>query len=437
MNANGAMKMPLLDVAFQLLDTSRSPQDFTLILHLRNPPNVDDFYAGAKSAMNRFPVSASCVDGQKWVWRENKYFKLEIVSMLSGFESRSAIERFIEKPFDLRHQPPVRQMLILNSSTGATLVTRFHHSAADGLSAALWLGHQLNVAYGLEEIEATRAPFAGLTLRRLPTSVRRSQFAFEGASERLSSSHSRRSGIRRWCTIGFPAAKLQQACRRIGGFTYNDLLATCTLETLWNWNNCRGGTPWPPLRPSREGAATECRPYSSQNPQVGLWVPMNVRRDSTTGFGNGTSRIRLYARYDKQASLIEKCREVRRQVSWTSKNGEWVVPELPWFSRLPRAFAGPLLRGYLRLPSVDMATAVFSHAGSWIANAGEAFKHVDRIECVGLLHTRQSLAVNAATHHGHTWLTFTYDPQLSSAGEIEQLSQMFEQQIAHAQEELL
>ena len=164
---------------------------------------------------------------------------------------------------------------------------------------------------------------------------------------------------------------------------------------------------------------------------------MNVRRESTVGFGNGTSRIRVYARYKANDSLVEKCREVRRQVSWTSEHGEWVVPEISWFTRLPRPIIGPLLRGYLKLSSVDMATGVFSHAGSWIASAGEAFKHVDRIECIGLLHSRQSLAVNAATHRGQTWVTFTYDPQLFSADEAQQLAQMYEQQIALAREELL
>jgi len=163
---------------------------------------------------------------------------------------------------------------------------------------------------------------------------------------------------------------------------------------------------------------------------------MNIRRDSSRGFGNGTSRIRLYARYDANASLIDKCREIRRQVSWTSKNGEWVVPDISWLTRLPRPIAGPLLRGYLKRPSVDMATAVFSHAGSWIASAGEAFKHVERIECVGLLHTRQKLAVNAATHCGHTWLTFTYDPHLFDAEDIQQMAHIYERQIAVAREQL-
>ena len=423
------MRMPLLDVAFQLIDSVRSPQDFSLILHFRDAPSLDGLYAGAKSAMNRFPVSASCVSGQSWVWRKNQYFKLEIVSAASDSESRGAMERFVDARFDLRHQAPVRQTLILNGYRGATLVSRFHHCAADGLSAALWLGHQLNVAYGLEAVENERGEFRDLPLRSLPTSVRRSEFAFGGASDPLWTSSSQRSGSRRWLTIGFPSSDLQRACKRAGGFTYNDLLATCTLEVLSGWNtshnNCRGGTPWPPLADIFDKS------------KIGLWMPMNIRRESGTGFGNGTSRIRLYARYKYNASLIEKCREVRRQVSWTSEHGEWVVPDIPWFTRVPRSILRPLLRSYLNLSSVDMGTCVFSHAGSWIANAGEAFKHVDRIECVGLLHSRQSLAVNAATHHGQTWLSFTYDPQLLSAEEIQQLGQMYEQQIASAQDELL
>ncbi|HEY6661227.1 MAG TPA: hypothetical protein VI031_08795, partial [Pyrinomonadaceae bacterium] len=173
------------------------------------------------------------------------------------------------------------------------------------------------------------------------------------------------------------------------------------------------------------------------NGKLSLWVPMNIRRESMTGFGNGTSRIRLYARYDTGTSLIEKCREVRRQLSWTSKHGEWVVPDISWLTRLPRSITRPLLRGYLNLPSVDMATGVFSHASSWMANAGEAFKHVEKIECVGLLHPRQSLAINAATHCGQTWLTFTYDRQLFTVDDVRQLTEMYEQQIALAQRELL
>jgi hypothetical protein len=165
-------------------------------------------------------------------------------------------------------------------------------------------------------------------------------------------------------------------------------------------------------------------------------MPMNIRRNSDEGFGNGTSRIRVYARYDPAARLVDKCREVRRQVAWSSEHGEWVVPEIPWFTRLPRPIIAPLLRGYLNRASVDMATGVFSHAGSAMANACEAFKHVKKIESVGLLHPRQNLAINAATHHGHTWLTLTYDPGLLTTDDANELSRLYEQQIALAYESL-
>jgi hypothetical protein len=421
------MKLSLLDRAFYLLDGARSPQDFTLILDLHDVPDVDRFYDGARSAMNRYPASACSVAGR--AWRENRYFNLEIS------ETESRLERFIDERFDLRRQPPVKQLLLLNGSR-ARLATRFHHAAADGLSAALWLGHQLNVAYDLGKPQLERALFNGLTLRRSSQSVRRSQFAFQGAADPLRTSQSKRSGTRRWSTISFPSCELQKGCRRAGGFTYHDLLATCTLEVFTHWNNnCRGGPPWPPvIAQNGSRAATECRPYKKC--RIGLWVPVNVRRESGEGFGNGTSRIRIYANYD-DVSLIEKCRAVRRQVVWTTKHGEWVVPENPWFTRLPDSIAGPMLRGYLQLPQVDMATAVFTHAGSWLANAGEAFKHVERIECVGLLHSRQNLAINAATHAGHTWLTLTYDPAQLTADYIKQLTQLYSNQIAQARRELL
>ena len=386
------MRMSLLDVVFYLLDSAHSPQDFTLILHLRDLPDIDALQAGAQSASNCFPVSGCRNERHKWVWREAQ-FEVERVA---------GVTAFIDAPFDLRHQIPVKQCVIANA---ACLATRFHHSAADGLSAALWLGHQLNVAYGIEPPQSQRAFFAPLSLRRLQTSVRRSKFAFERASDSLQTCESQRSGSRRWVTISFPASELQKACKRAGGFTYSDLLATCTLESLSQWN-CEN---------------------------VGLWMPINIRRESNNGFGNGTSRIRLYRQYKPNTTLIDKCREVRRQVSWTSKHGEWVVPNISWFTRTPFSITRPLLRAYLDRPSVDMCTAVFSHAGSWMANAGEAFKHVERIECIGPLHPRQSLAINAATHAGTTWLTFTFDQHVE---DLHQLAEIYAQQITNALREL-
>lgn len=410
MTASPHAKLSVLDYAFSLLDSAESPQDFTIILHLSDPPSLENLRAGAASATNRYPQSGCRVKNRSWVRGANRETELPC-----NGNGRPSLESFVNERFDARRESPVRQVLFVDSETEGRLVTRFHHTAADGLSAALWLGQQLSVAYGLTEPETAAAPFAGVALRESQTSVRRSAFAFNGASDPLWTTNYIPSGARQWLSINFAASDLRAGCRRARSFTYSDLLATCTLEVLSRWNQ------------KHEPRTTA---------KIALWYPLNIRGNSTSGFGNGTSRIRLYARFPPHTSLVDKAREIRKQVSWTTANGEWVVPRVPLFTRLPRTVVAPLLNGYLRQPTVDMATAVFSHAERWAGSAAEAFGSVTRIQCVGLLHARQRLAINAATHQGQTWLTFTYDPALLDEADVRELARMYEEQVAIARKEL-
>ena len=401
-------KLTVLDYAFSLLDSADSPQDFTIILHLSNPLPLASLRAGAASATNRYPISGCTIKHRAWVPATSAQLPI-------NGNGRPSLDSFVNDRFDVRRSSPVRQVLFVDSETQARLVTRFHHTAADGLSAALWLGHQLSVAYGLLEPEATAASFDEVVLRESQTSVHRSAFAYSSASDPLWTTNYIPSGARQWLSINFPANDLRQRCRRARGFTYSDLLATCTLEVLAQWNQ-------------------QHNPKATA--RIGLWYPLNIRGNSTAGFGNGTSRIRLYAQFPPRLSLIEKAREIRKQVSWATTHGEWVVPKVPLFTRLPRAIAAPLLNGYLKQATVDMATAVFSHADRWAGDAVAAFRNVTHIECVGLLHARQHLAINGATHQGQTWLTFTYDPALLEAADVRELARMYEEQIAIARKEL-
>ena len=402
-------KLSVLDYAFTLLDSAESPQDFTIILHLNNPPSLEGLRAGATSAMCRYPISGCTLRNRRWIYAAPP------PSLPVNGNGQPSLQSFVNERFDVRQENPVRQALFADGKTEIRLVTRFHHAAADGLSAALWLGHQLSVAYGLITPETTATLFDEISLRRSDDSVRRSVFAYHGASDPLWTTNYIPSGARQWLTINVPADDLRHGCRRARGFTYSDLLATCTLEVLSRWNR------------KHQAKATH---------KIGLWYPLNIRGNPTSGFGNGTSRVRLYARYPPEASLSDKAREVRKQVSWATKHGEWVVPRVPLFTRLPRPIVAPLLNGYLKQPTVDMATGVFSHADRWAGEAAEAFKYVTRIECVGLLHSRQYLAINGATHQGQTWLTFTYDPALSDAEHARELAGLYEQQIALARKEL-
>jgi hypothetical protein len=400
------MKLSTLDYAFTLMDGA-APQDFTLIFHLSESPSLDNLRAGALSATHRFPTSGCHIRKRHWVYAGGAR---------TGELSARDLSRFANESFDLRGETLVKQMLITGETREACLVTKFHHAAADGLSAAMWLAEQLSVAYGLKDPIAVRSSFADFSLRQVANSARRSIFAYRGACEPLWTTNYIPSGARRWLTINFPATDLRHVCRRARGFTYSDLLATCALEVFKQWNQKH--TP-------------------KIDPKIGLWLPVNIRRQFSTGFGNGTSRIRLYARYPQTTSIVEKAREVRKQLFWSIETGEWVIPHLPAFTRLPRRIAAPLLNGYLKQPSVDMATGIFSHAERWAGDAAEAFKHVSRIECVGLLHPRQHLAVNGTTHNGQTWLTFTYDPALLDLEHARELTQLYERQIELAKKEVL
>jgi hypothetical protein len=411
--SNG-LRLSTVDFVFSLLDDKRSPQDFSVIFHLPRAPAIENLRAGAKSARNVYPKSASHICGKEWACRRELNEGLDILSPQTISEATKTIEQFVEHRFDLHNEFPVKQILLSNDWGETKLVTSFHHAAADGLSAAMWLGHQLSVAYGLEQPQTRCASFSDLQLRRLETRVRRSQYAYNKASDQLWTSRPDCSGARRWLTIGFAASELRKACRQAGGFTYSDLLATCTLEVFRQWNR---------------------KHDTSDDQRIGLWLPMNIRRQSSIGFGNGTSRIRLYARYPATAPLAVKCQEVREQISWSTKHGEWVVPEIPSFTSLPRWIVRPLLRSYLNRPFVDMATGVFSHSDRWTNGSSEAFQHVDKIECVGLLHPRQCLAINGATLRGQTWLTFTYDPSRLNTADVEELTEMYRQQIALAAKE--
>src|SRR5438132_4815524 len=328
-------RLSAIDLVFSVMDSPRRPLDFTLLFHLKDHPGLGALRAGAKSARNFYPTTDSYIDKQHWVRFIEPDDGVAAILISSSEDLAPAIEEFLDRPIDLRLQMPVQQLMIMNSLNGEVkLVTRFHHAVADGLSAAMWLGHQLRVAYGKEASVAEVSPFQDLPLRSHSSPARRSRFAYRGPSHRLWTRRAQPTRARRWRTIEVAASELREGCRRTRGFTYNDFLATCALEVFSRWNRLH---------------------CSGHRQNVGLWLPINIRQQSSEGFGNGTSRIRLYARYGDHDSLVDKCREVRRQVSWSNRHGEWAVPQEPPLSYVPQWAFTPLLRCYLNRPGVDMA----------------------------------------------------------------------------------
>ena len=408
-------RLSLIDRVFSIMDSPSRPRDFAVLLHLKNAPNLEALSAGASSARNLYPTTGSNIDKQHWVRCSEPSDGISATSVSSTAEMAKVIEEFVDSPFDLHQLMPVQQLLVMDGLKGETkLVTRFHHIAADGLSAALWLGHQFRVAFEKESPVIEVSPFENLLLRSHASPVKRSRFAYRGPSHPLWTRHTERSRARRWRTIEVDGADLHESCRRVGGFTYNDLLATCALQvfTQWNRSHCNG-----------------------RRQRVGLWLPVNIRQRRVSSFGNGTSRVRLYAQYDDRASLLDQCREIRRQLFWSNRHGEWAVPTDFPLASWPSWATSSLVRAYLNRPGIDMATGVFSHAETALGGSDEIFEHVEKIESIGLLHARHSLAINGATRGGRTWLTFTYDLGLLSTEDIEHLVEMYREQITLARRE--
>ena len=406
-------RLTMLDYILSVMDTAQAPVDFAIIFHFNHKIDLDALVRGARSARRKFPTTGCRLMGNTWV-TDPRLSEAALETAICR-DASTTIEDFIHRPIDLHRDLPVRQLVASGTDEKTILITRFHHAAADGMSAALWLRHQLEVVSEIGQVEHQVHSFEPPLLKSLKSSVRKSRFSYSGPSDKLATSRTFRSGLRSWETIVIDATHLRKSIRNVGGFTYSDLLATCALDAYAEWNRLH---------------------KHDDNQRISLWMPMNVRQRPSEGFGNGTSRIRVYATYARDASLVEKCRDVRRQIEWCTRHGEWVVPEIRTLVHLPRSITGPLLRRNLTRRSLDMATGVFSHADRWNSAAGGVFDSVERIECIGLLHPFHALAINGATHRGKTWLTFTYDNGLLTRSDVTQLKTLYKQRIDAAPQQL-
>src|SRR5215510_15629151 len=212
MNSATRGRLSTIDFVFSIMNEPARPLDFALVLHFKHTPSVPGLQTGARSARNLYPATGSHLAGKEWI-REVESDD-EPIQIASDFD---AVEKFLDQPFDPSRQVPVRQLLVVpaaGESNQAKLVTRFHHAAADGLSAILWLAHQLRVAYHLELPNLRRVPFVNLLLKTHPAAARQSRFSFAGPSDRLWAQHSAISPARRWVTTSVPTADIRKRCVR-------------------------------------------------------------------------------------------------------------------------------------------------------------------------------------------------------------------------------
>jgi hypothetical protein len=397
------MTLTPLDSVCLAMDHETRPLDFTIVMRTSHPPDVAALRTGARSASEAYRATRSTTDGRRWFADERTLPHVKEIAVRSQTALEHAVEAFVDAPFDVRREPPVRQLLI----PGRALATRFHHAVADGVSGFMWLSHQLRIASG----DSTPRRELGQHQLILRTGVRR------GGRQRPSTPLWHRQGratrARRWHVIQLARREISNELPSRSTFTYNDLLLAIALDVLGSWNRDHG------LRES-----------------VGIWLPVDLRTQKLLGFGNGTSRVRVRSPHPPASSLWGRCRDVHEQVSRALHSGEWVVPSHHPLFRLPIPLKAAVTRAFCRRPWANYGTACFSHIERFHAEPHDLFDGVEHIELVGPLAQRHPLAITGVTHEDRTWLTFTYDPELLTRTDVEALATSYRNRFARAAQEL-
>ena len=346
---NAGRPATLLDLVSAIMDRPTQPMDFAIVAHLGDDaPDRDSLQAAAVSARRAFPLSGARLVDKRWIATGDETAAI-------GDEPAHTL---LSERFDPALGPPVRQSL-----NDGVLTTRFHHAACDGRSAIRWLDHQLTVAAGLRDPMVDAGAWDPPALRAHKAPMRKQRHAHRGASARLVRPEGgARSGRRGWRTWSVPRAKTTD-------------LAEASLAAAARWNAAHRG----------------------DSERVALWFPMDIRARRDEGFGNGSSRIRVY----RQGPPVS------RQVRAAFSDGEWAVAGADRLERLPRWLLKAVMRTLSWAPWLDMATLPFTHLERVDALPG--LGQVRSVEAVGLLDRRHPLGVIAASHGDQTSVTVTWD----------------------------
>ena len=369
--------------------------------------DLGPLYRGAQSALAAFPIAGSRLRWRPFdlpVWEPQPgALPALAVRVFPGGEQTARIQEFLESPFRLGDGPPLRQLLLgIGDPPSWSLVTQVHHAASDLVGALLFLQWQLQVARGLVP-SPVRQPRTQPVLIEAPRGARRNP------DSRSSTALATRSGPvsaeRRWRTVLVPREPLTSLSQTVGGFRWNDCLLAAALDALAAWNE-------------RQGARTD---------RIGLWVPMNLRKERLRDFGNGVSRIRVHREplsAAKSRAFLERCRSVRRTVHRKKRAGEWAIPSLPVPSWMLPA-AAPLLRRWLDRPWADFGSAGFTHLENWPGDDEPVLDDAPGMEVVACLHRRHPLYFAAMSGSEQTAVTITWDPELLSETDIDFIAGAF------------
>lgn len=359
------MEMSLVDFSFAATDSTLRPLDFCLITDLKDSFDVNKLEEGAELAFKSYPKSRCRIEAYEWVKDESEWGICQL-------NSEEQMNEFICSGLDLKHERAIKQA-VAKFDGRRVLITKFHHALGDGISLFLWLEMQLN--QGLQQdTPLVLKEFKGDVIRNKFSPAKPSQsFGYE---KKLATSAQRNSQVMILDPSGIDFRRYS--------FTYNDFLSAVIFKSMEEWNEVK----------------------RIEAKRLGLYIPVNIRENPFEGFGNGSSRIKIYT---EGHTFLEKAQFVRKQVDWCKENGMWKMPtSLSFFSKLPVWFSALILKFYSKLPHIDMGSMLFSHIEKTF-RFETLFSHFSSVQLIVPLYEAYSMGINCIGFEGKTVLSLTWD----------------------------
>lgn len=372
------MKLDFVDFSFDVMDTPERYLDFVLVSGLKSTaPSYDQLNLGARRAFKSFPKAASKIKGYQWI-PDNKDWKIQFIELTATDNLHETIKLLVQERIMLGEERGIRQYYIKQNDK-VTFVTRFHHAVGDFIAMMMFMHVQWfeNSAYKVQK---------PLKMYKHPWPKIRSAYAYKQPSHQLGIDDKLvPSKQREWNQLQLEIPKDKHTWKEKYGFTYNDYLTAIVLKSMKEWEIERTKDP---------------------GRRICLWLPVNIRKNPFEGFGNGSSRLKLYNRYPTDMSVKILAMKIREQVKWNREKGVWHTPtKIP---KLPKQMMKKLLTLYTKKPGSDLGSSVFSHAEKY-TSFEDLVGTFSSVEVISQLLYHYGMCLAASTFDGKTFITTTWD----------------------------
>ena len=383
---NTKIKRNLIDFSFEALDSPERRLDFAFITKLKSQITIEELYTGAELAFKCFPKSNGYIKNYDYIPCREKW-EIEQASCESK-DTKKVIGDFLQKPLQLHKERGVKQLYLL-SNKELYLVTQMHHSLGDAMSFFSWL-----------YVQVTRKTFPNkpLKIKKHKQPIRKSIYSHNKPCLIFGQKNKPTSNQRDWASFSLDKPSKSQLKKFYeNSFSYNDLLCAIVFKALREYNQI----------------------HNLSNERNGIYLPMNIRSNFYEGFGNGSSRIKIYDKFSPQCSYKDTAQNIREQIKWCQQNGMWHIPEiLPITSHLPKIFHKALVKAYARLKHQDFCSFIFSHLER-LGNLTELLNNFSETTIISQLYKTYPMALSALTFENKTVFSSTWDKSRLSQNEID------------------